>query len=57
MEDWTDIMYVSMYGCDKYHYGNDQELFKCENPDSYGMVAAICAFQRDVCTHRATTDA
>ena len=40
MEDWTDVMYISMYGCNKYYYGNDNELHKCENDESYGMVAA-----------------
>ena len=40
MEDWTDVMYISMYGCNKYYYGNDNELHKCENNESYGMVAA-----------------
>jgi len=42
MEDWTDVMYVSMYGCAKYHYGfSDDELAKCENSKGYGMVAAM----------------
>ena len=41
MEDWTDVMYISMYGCEKYYYGNDNELHKCENDESYGMVAAV----------------
>ena len=39
MEDWTDVMYISMYGCNTYYYGNDNELHKCENDESYGMVA------------------
>ena len=35
-------MYVSMYGCAKYHYGfSDDELAKCENSKGYGMVAAM----------------
>ena len=38
MEDWTDVMYVSMYGCRLYHYGNEEDLVKCENSDAYGMV-------------------
>jgi hypothetical protein len=41
MEDWTDVMYVGMYGCDKYRYGNMHDQFKCENPEEYGMWAAV----------------
>ena len=25
-EDWTDIMYINMYGCDKYGYSDDHNL-------------------------------
>jgi len=42
MEDWTDVMYVSMYGCRMYHYGNDADLPKCENSEGFGLYAAIC---------------
>ena len=44
MEDWTDVMYVSMYGCNMYHYGNDDDIEKCENSTAVGMVAAVCTF-------------
>jgi hypothetical protein len=42
MEDWTDVMYVSMYGCNMYHYGNDEDIGKCENSEAFGMSAAMC---------------
>ena len=42
MEDWTDVMYVSMYGCNMYHYGNDEDIVKCENSEAFGMTGAIC---------------
>jgi len=41
MEDWTDVMYVSMYGCNMYHYGNDEDIGKCENSEAFGMSAAM----------------
>ncbi len=30
LEDWTDIMYIAMYGCDNYGYGGIESL--CVNP-------------------------
>lgn len=35
-------MYVSMYGCNMYHYGNDEDIVKCENSEAFGMTGAIC---------------
>lgn len=37
LEDWTDVMYLSMYGCKKYYIGNDPDLHKCENDQAYGF--------------------
>ena len=48
MEDWTDVMYVSMYGCNLYHYGNDEDIGKCENSEAFGMSAAICTSHRSL---------
>jgi len=37
LEDWTDIMYINMYGCDKYvGYPGP-----CNNPSSAPLVAAL----------------
>ena len=39
LEDWTDIMYINMYGCDQYGY----EAFPqyCTKPKASGALAAI----------------
>lgn len=39
LEDWTDIMYINMYGCDKYGYDNISEL--CTTPSSSPIGAAL----------------
>jgi voltage-gated sodium channel len=39
LEDWTDIMYINMYGCDKYGYDNIREL--CTTPNSSPFGAAL----------------
>eukprot|EP00519_Triparma_laevis_P013561 CAMPEP_0182490254 /NCGR_PEP_ID=MMETSP1321-20130603/184_1 /TAXON_ID=91990 /ORGANISM="Bolidomonas sp., Strain RCC1657" /LENGTH=961 /DNA_ID=CAMNT_0024692407 /DNA_START=112 /DNA_END=2997 /DNA_ORIENTATION=- len=38
-EDWTDIMYINMYGCDQYGYSAFEE--KCTDPNATGALAAI----------------
>jgi voltage-gated sodium channel len=38
-EDWTDVMYIAMLGCQKWHYGDFQ--YRCENNDAHGYVAAV----------------
>eukprot|EP01045_Picozoa_sp_COSAG04_P020939 COSAG04_NODE_2201_length_4544_cov_29.319685_2_plen_1071_part_01 len=37
-EDWTDVMYIAMYGCKKWSYGEFD--FRCENNESFGLIAA-----------------
>ena len=39
LEDWTDIMYINMYGCDQYGYDNLKDL--CKNPNSSPLGAAL----------------
>jgi len=41
MEDWTDVMYVAMYGCDKYSYGDVNDWPRCENPGAWGWLAGF----------------
>ena len=41
MEDWTDVMYVAMYGCDEYSYGDERWLYYCEHPIKWGIGAAV----------------
>ena len=44
LEDWTDVMYLAMYGCKQYNPGDAQWIQYCENSESSGMVGAMCAF-------------
>mmetsp|Transcript_4811 Transcript_4811/g.8726 ORF Transcript_4811/g.8726 Transcript_4811/m.8726 type:complete len:950 (+) Transcript_4811:212-3061(+) len=39
LEDWTDVMYINMYGCDKYGYTGIENL--CHNPTAFKSVATI----------------
>ena len=39
LEDWTDIMYINMYGCDQYGYDGIME--RCTNPSAAPVGAAI----------------
>ena len=38
LEDWTDVMYISMYGCAQYGYGPDHP--RCTNSKAGGVGAA-----------------
>lgn len=38
LEDWTDVMYIQMYGCDGYGYGGMEHL--CTAPKAYPLVGA-----------------
>lgn len=38
-EDWTDVMYIQMYGCDEYGYGFRQ--FLCTDPQAFGWFPAV----------------
>lgn len=39
LEDWTDVMYIQIYGCDDYGYGDFPEL--CTEPTDYGPFGAL----------------
>jgi len=39
LEDWTDLMYTSMYGCDAYGYDGMPDL--CTESKGYGLLAAL----------------
>ena len=39
LEDWTDLMYTSMYGCDAYGYADMPDL--CKESTAFGAFAAI----------------
>ncbi|CAK9092502.1 Sodium channel protein type 11 subunit alpha (Peripheral nerve sodium channel 5) (PN5) (Sensory neuron sodium channel 2) (Sodium channel protein type XI subunit alpha) (Voltage-gated sodium channel subunit alpha Nav1.9) (hNaN) [Durusdinium trenchii] len=39
LEDWTDVMYINMYGCDMYGYDGMEEL--CVAPQSWGFLSSI----------------
>lgn len=39
LEDWTDIMYINMYGCDGYGYGGNEAL--CTSPAAAPVLAAL----------------
>ena len=39
LEDWTDIMYINMFGCDHPIWGYG-DLSACSNPTGYGWTAA-----------------
>ena len=51
LEDWTDIMYINMYGCDKYHsfyvqnttgHGNGfDKLYACDNPKAQPVLSVL----------------
>jgi voltage-gated sodium channel len=38
-EDWTDLMYIQMYSCAEYGYGDNPEL--CTNPMKMPMTSAL----------------
>ena len=38
-EDWTDVMYIQMYGCDGYGYNGVEEL--CTEPSAYPVFGAL----------------
>ena len=39
LEDWTDVMYIQMYGCDGYGYGGNEHL--CTSPNAYPVFGAV----------------
>lgn len=40
LEDWTDVMYINMYGCDRYGYSPDSVLL-CYAPHAQPLVGAL----------------
>ena len=39
LEDWTDLMYIAMYGCDQYGYGGMEQL--CTAPKASPLGGAV----------------
>ncbi len=39
LEDWTDLMYIQMYGCDAYGYGGSEAL--CTDPKAQPLFGAL----------------
>lgn len=39
LEDWTDLMYIQMYGCEGYGYDGNEAL--CTDSHAYGWVGAL----------------
>lgn len=40
LEDWTDVMYINMYGCDEYGY-DASSMVACTNPEASPVTAAL----------------
>lgn len=40
LEDWTDVMYINMYGCDAYGYSADS-VVQCYAPKSQPIIGAL----------------
>jgi voltage-gated sodium channel len=40
LEDWTDVMYINMYGCDRYGYGPDSVVM-CGSPKAQPLLSAL----------------
>jgi len=40
-EDWTDVMYINMYGCDAYGYESQALAPLCTAPKAMGFFAAV----------------
>ena len=39
LEDWTDLMYIGMYGCENYGYSGMEHL--CTKSEAHGLLAAV----------------
>ena len=44
LEDWTDVMYIQMFGCDQYGYDGNEHL--CTRPEAYPIFSPVffCTF-------------
>jgi len=40
LEDWTDVMYINMYGCDRYGY-DASSVLPCDRPLAQPLLAAL----------------
>lgn len=40
LEDWTDVMYINMFGCDRYGYSPDS-VVQCTNPSASPLLASL----------------
>lgn len=40
LEDWTDVMYINMYGCDRYGY-DASSVVQCMTPKPQPVIAAL----------------
>lgn len=40
LEDWTDVMYINMQGCDEYGYGPG-DMAACTSPEAQPVLAAL----------------
>ncbi len=39
LEDWTNVLYTQLYGCDVYPYGFKEEL--CTSPETFPLIAPL----------------
>ncbi len=44
LEDWTDVMYINMYGCENYGYGGNEALCTNSSANPAGSVAFFVSF-------------
>ncbi len=44
LEDWTDIMYINMYGCENYGYDGNMDLCTSSIPNAAGSVTFFVSF-------------
>ena len=44
LEDWTDIMYINMYGCENYGYGGNESMCTNSSPKKAGSVLFFVSF-------------
>merc|ERR1719337_342478 len=43
-EDWTDVMYINQFGCDRYGYSGIERLCTTPSPTGYGSVVYCILF-------------
>ena len=44
LEDWTDVMYINMYGCENYGYGGNEDICTNSTPNPMGSVIFFVSF-------------